>query len=53
MIPRFGRPVPELSIISTHILNWIDDNFAHKLNDFDQAWLTPVKLREYADAVFS
>ena len=53
MIPRFGRSVPELSIISTHILNWIDDNFAHKLNDFNQAWLTPVKLCEYADAIFS
>ena len=51
MITRFARSVPELCIINTYILNWIYDNFRQKLNDFNQAWLSPIKLEEYAAAI--
>ena len=51
MIPRFARSVPELCMICTYILNWIYDNFRHKLRDFNQAWLSPIKLEEYAAAI--
>ena len=51
MIPRFARSVPELCMISTYILNWIYDNFCHKLRGYNQAWLSPIKLEEYAAAI--
>ena len=52
MVPRFGRSVPELSMISNFVLNWIYNNFSHKLSDFNQDWLAPAKLSEYADAIY-
>lgn len=52
MIPRFGRSVPELSLICNYILDWIYNNFAHKLRDFNQNWLAPNRLAEYADAIY-
>ena len=53
MIPRFGRSPPELSLVSNFVLNWIHQQFGHKLRDFNQGWLTPVKLRAYADAIYA
>ena len=51
MIPRFGRSVPELSMITNTVLNIIYENYNHKLRTLDQPWLAPEKLREYADAI--
>jgi len=51
LIEKFGRSVPELSMISNHITNLLYNNLAHKLSDFNQIWLSPQKLREYADAI--
>ena len=51
LIPRFGRPVPELCIISNEIVNTIHNLYGHKLQNFNQAWLSPAKLEDYAHAV--
>ena len=48
MIPRFGRAVPQFSIISTRIMNLNYNQWHHLLNDFRQPWLTLVNLQRYA-----
>ena len=53
MVLRFGRSVPELSMISNKVMNLVYENFHHKLRDFNQPWLAPNKLKEYADAIFA
>ncbi|XP_066928992.1 uncharacterized protein [Clytia hemisphaerica] len=51
MISCFGRSVPELSMISNYIVEHIYSQFGDKLSDFNQPWLAPAKLQEYADAI--
>ena len=51
MIPRFERPVPQLSMICNKMLNMIYDNWGILLTSFNQDWLSPVNLQRYADSV--
>ncbi|XP_066918199.1 uncharacterized protein [Clytia hemisphaerica] len=54
MIPRFGRPVPEICMITNYIVEHVYSPFSNKLTDLNpinQPWLSPVKLQEYADAI--
>ena len=51
MIPAFGRPVPELCMISYNILNHIYNNFSRLLSGFQHAWMSPASLEEYARIV--
>ena len=37
MIPRFGRPVPQICMISNLIMDHVYSNFRHLLNSFNQA----------------
>ena len=53
MIPRFGRPVPQYSIISIQIMNHIFMNFGHLLEDLNQPWLSRANLESFAHAVHS
>lgn len=48
---RFGRPVPEISMISNTVLNHIYDNHHQRLTDWNQTLLNPAKLEEYAQAI--
>ena len=48
MIPRFGRPVPEMSMMANVVLDWI---FNDHLTDFNQPFLSRASLRTYADAI--
>lgn len=48
MIPAFGRPVPELCMISCNILNHVYNNFSRLLSGFQHAWMSPASLEEYA-----
>jgi len=36
LIETFGRSVPELSMVSNHIMNFIFERHGHKLRDFNQ-----------------
>ena len=51
MISRFGRPVPELCIISNRVMNFIHERWGHLLNTMNQAWLSPNNLQLFADKI--
>ena len=50
-VPRFGRPVPDYSIISNEIMNIVYNRFSYLLEDFNLPFLSPNKLEEYCTAV--
>ena len=52
MIPRFGRPVPQFSIISKHIMDLIYEEHGHRLTRFDQPLLSPANLSRYAEIIY-
>ena len=41
MIPRFGGPVPQLSMIASQMTSFVYDMYREKLNSFQQQWLAP------------
>ena len=45
LLQRFGRPVPELSMISITV------NHQQRLTNWNQTFLNPAKLEEYAQAI--
>ena len=51
LVPRFGRSVPELCMMSNSIMNFIYENYNYLLNDFNQSWLIRNKLEEYSIAI--
>ena len=51
MIYRFGRPAPQLCMISNLVMDHIYNNFRHLLDSFNQAWLAPQQLQYFADAI--
>ena len=51
MIPRFGRPVPDLCIVSAHVMNHIYHNFCHLLTDFNLPFLQPRELDIYCEVI--
>ena len=51
LIPRFGRPVPQLCMAANVITDMIFDRFHRLLTDLDQPWLSPHNLQTYADAI--
>ena len=51
MIPRFGRPVAELSMITNNVMDYIYDVHGHRLTEWNNDILNPGLLEMYADAV--
>ena len=51
LIHRFGRAVPELSMITNAVEEFIYQNHHHRLTQGNAALLSPRKLQQYADAV--
>ena len=51
MINRFGQPVPQLSMVSNLVMNYLYNNFSHLLSDFNQPWLARAELEKFANAV--
>ena len=51
MIPRFGRPVPQLSMIASEMTSFVYDMYHEKLNSFRQQWLSPAELENFAQAI--
>ena len=53
LVPRFARPVPQLCIITNHMIDFIFGQWGRLLSDFQQQWLVPVKLDQFADSIHS
>ena len=51
MIPRFGRPEPQLCMISNAVMNKMYQTWNRLLTDLNQDWLRPDHLEEFAVAV--
>ena len=51
LIPRFARPVPQLSIISNHMIDLIYGMWGNWLSGLNQPWLAPGSLQNFADSV--
>ena len=51
MIPRFGRSVPEMTLIISEVCNFIYNTQGYLLTDLNQPWLQPHELERFADAI--
>ena len=51
LLPRFGRPIPQLCMAVNVITDMIYNRYSHLLTDLDQPWLSPQNLQAYACAV--
>ena len=45
LIPRFGRPVPQLFMIANLVMNFIYERWHHLLTSFNRPWLSPANLK--------
>ena len=51
LVARFGRPVPQISMVVSQMVDIIYAKYGHLLSSFNQPWLTPVKLQDFASAI--
>ena len=52
LIPRFGRPVPELSMMYNIVLDYIYNTHGDRITQWNHTILDPVNLERYADAIY-
>ncbi|XP_028410552.1 uncharacterized protein LOC114533250 [Dendronephthya gigantea] len=52
MIQLFGRPVPELCMITNKILDFIYERHGHRLTEWNENLMNPENLQIYADTVY-
>ena len=53
LIPRFGHPVPVMSMICSTVVDFIYNLHGHKITEYNHNILDPASLQIYADAVFA
>ena len=51
MIPRFAKPVPVLSMITNTVVDFIYNMHGHRITQWNNFLLDPLKLEQYAVAV--
>ena len=51
LISTFGRPVPELCMMANTVLDWVFNEHGFRLTSWNQPFLTPTCLQEYARAI--
>ena len=51
LVPRFGRPVPQLCVITNLVVNYLYENSAELSHDLRQPWLSQQHLQMHADAI--
>lgn len=51
MIPLFGRPVPELSMITNEIIDYIFNTYGHRITEWKHQILSPPNLEMHADVI--
>ena len=53
LVSRFGRPVPELCLMSNAIVDHVYNRFGRLLRDLNQPWLASPELQIFADKIHS
>ena len=53
LIPRFGRPVPEISMITSKVADFIYMNHGYRITRWNNTLLSPDNLQRYAEAIHS
>mgnify|MGYP000217630441 FL=1 len=53
MVPRFGKPVPVLSMVTNTVIDYIYTIHGHRITRWNDALLNPVALDSYARSVHS
>ena len=48
----FGRPVPVLSMICNHVIDFIFDSYLHRISRWNPQLLDPASLQMYCDTIF-
>ena len=51
LVPRFARPVPQLSMITNMVIDDIYERYGNLLLSLDQPWLSRGNLKSFADAI--
>ena len=51
IIPRFGKDIPQLSMISNLVMNFIYENHKHRLENLGLDLFYPLNLQLYADSI--
>ena len=51
LVPSFGRPVPQLCMITNLVVDYLLDRFGDLLYNLNQGWLSPQSLQVYADGI--
>ena len=51
LVYHFAGPVPEISIITNHIIDLIYDRWYHLLTRYNHDLLSPPKILQYAEAI--
>lgn len=52
MVARFGRPVPQLCMITNRMMDYLFDEYSHLLADLNQPWLSRDRLRHFAATIY-
>lgn len=53
LIARFGRPVPEICMMTNKVLNFIFENHGHRITQWNNTILNPECLEQYAEAIYA
>ena len=51
MVARFGRPVPQLCMITNRVIHYVLDEYSHPLAHLNQLWLSRDRLRHFAATI--
>ena len=51
MIPYFGRPVPEISMITNTVIDYLYDTHGHRVTQWNNQFFAPDKLEVYAESI--
>lgn len=53
LIARFGRPVPEICMMTNKVLNFIFENHGHRITQWNNTILNHECLEQYAEAIYA
>ena len=51
MIPIFGRSVPELSMVSNEVTEWMYNVHGHRITEWNHFVMSPDQLQIYSEAI--